>query len=286
MRAGLQEILDLEQVELYVFRGRTREGSETRVFGGEVAGQALIAAARTVGPDRTVHSLHAYFLRPGDPGRPILYQVDPARDGRSFTTRRVVGIQQGEPIFVLSASFQVTEDGLSHQVPELRAADPDGLPEAAEALKDTDELTQAWLTQLGRTFPVELRFPDGLPRLAVAQGEARPPRQTVWLRSADPLPDDPALHACAATYFSDLMLLTTALLPHRMLLGDPRLQIASLDHAVWFHAPVRADEWFLYETDSPAASSGRALCFGQVWAADGTHVATVAQEGLIRDLAD
>ena len=282
MRAGLQEILDLEQVELYVFRGRTREGSETRVFGGEVAGQALIAAARTVGPDRTVHSLHAYFLRPGDPGRPILYQVDPARDGRSFTTRRVVGIQQGEPIFVLSASFQVTEDGLSHQVPELRAADPDGLPEAAEALKDTDELTQAWLTQLGRTFPVELRFPDGLPRLAVAQGEARPPRQTVWLRSADPLPDDPALHACAATYFSDLMLLTTALLPHRMLLGDPRLQIASLDHAVWFHAPFRADDWLCYEQEGFWAGGGRALCRGSLFDRHGTLVGTVMQEGLIR----
>jgi acyl-CoA thioesterase-2 len=282
MRAGLQEILDLEQVELYVFRGRTREGSETRVFGGEVAGQALIAAARTVAPDRTVHSLHAYFLRPGDPGRPILYQVDPARDGRSFTTRRVVGVQQGEPIFVLSASFQVAEDGLSHQVPQLRAADPDGLPAAAEALKDTDELTQAWLTQLGRTFPVELRFPDGLPRLAVAQGEARPPRQTVWLRSADPLPDDPALHACAATYFSDLMLLTTALLPHRMLLGDPRLQIASLDHAVWFHAPFRADDWLCYEQEGFWAGGGRALCRGSLFDRGGTLVGTVMQEGLIR----
>jgi acyl-CoA thioesterase-2 len=282
VRAGLQEILDLEQVELYVFRGRTRPVTETRVFGGEVAGQALIAAARTVTPDRTVHSLHAYFLRPGDPLRPILYQVDPARDGRSFTTRRVVGVQGGEPIFVLSASFQVAEDGLTHQLPTLDAADPDTLPTAAEALRDTDEVTAAWLEQLGRTFPVELRFPDGLPRLATARGEARPPRQTVWMRSTEPLPDDPALHACAATYFSDLMLLPTALLPHRLLLGDATLQIASLDHAVWFHAPFRADDWLCYEQEGPWAGGGRALCRGSLFDRAGALVATVMQEGLIR----
>ena len=282
VRAGLQQILDLEQVELYVFRGRTRETTETRVFGGEVAGQALIAAARTVGPDRTVHSLHAYFLRPGDPGRPILYPVDPARDGRSFTTRRVVGIQHGEPIFVLSASFQVTEPGLTHQVPVLTEPDPDTLPTAEEALRDTDEVTAAWLQQLGRTFPVELKFPTGLPRLATVRGESRPPRQAVWMRSTEPLPEDPALHACAATYFSDLMLLTTALLPHRLLLGDANLQIASLDHAVWFHAPFRADDWLCYEQEGPWAGGGRALCRGSLFDRRGTLVATVMQEGLIR----
>jgi acyl-CoA thioesterase II len=163
--AGLEQILDLERIEDFVFRGRSRPVAETREFGGEVAGQALIAAARTVAPERTVHSLHAYFLRPGDPGRPIGYQVDPIRDGRSFTTRRVVGVQHGEPIFTLSASFQVTEPGVHHQVPELSVPDP-------------------------------------------------------------------ALHACAATYVSDLMLLAAALLPHRLMFGNPRLQMASLDHAV------------------------------------------------------
>jgi acyl-CoA thioesterase II len=277
VRAGLAEILDLEQVELLVFRGRTREGSETRVFGGEVAGQALIAAARTVAADRRVHSLHAYFLRPGDPSRPILYQVDPARDGRSFTTRRVVGIQHGEPIFVLSASFQVTEPGLSHQVPELTAAAPEELPDPVTGTEDPR--ARVWLEQLARTFPIELRFPDGLPRV---DRSARPPRQTVWMRSADPLPDDPALHACAATYCSDLMLLSTSLLPHGLMLGDPRLQIASLDHAVWFHAPFRADDWLCYEQEGPWAGGGRGLCRGSLFDRGGTLVATVMQEGLIR----
>ena len=282
VRAGLQQILDLEQLDRYLFRGRTRPGAETRVFGGEVAGQALIAAARTVTEDRTVHSLHAYFLRPGDPGRPIVYQVDPARDGRSFTTRRVVGVQHGEPIFVLSASFQVHEPGLSHQLAVLDAADPDGLPDPAQALAGADDRTRQWLAQLARTFPVELRFPDGPPRAVEAAGEARPPRQVVWMRSADPLPADPALHACAATYFSDLMLLPTSLLPHGLMLGDPRLQIASLDHAVWFHAPFRADEWLCYEQEGSWAGGGRALCRGSLFDRSGTLVATVMQEGLIR----
>ncbi len=280
--AGLQQILDLERIEEFVFRGRSRSVTETRVFGGEVAGQALIAAARTVGPDRTVHSLHAYFLRPGDPGRPILYQVDPARDGRSFTTRRVVGIQHGETIFVLSASFQVREPGVHHQVPVLDAADPDRLPTAAEALRDGDALSIQWYEEVSSRFPIELRFPEELPRLATARGESRPPRQVIWMRSTEPLPDDPALHACAATYFSDLMLLTTALLPHRLLLGDPRLQMASLDHAVWFHAPFRADDWLCYQQEGTWAGNARALCRGSLFDRRGTLVATVMQEGLIR----
>ena len=256
--------------------------AETRVFGGEVAAQALTAATRTVtDPDRTVHSLHSYFLRPGDPGRPILYQVDPVRDGRSFTTRRVVGIQGGEPIFVLSASFQAPEPGLSHQLPELHEPDPDGLPTAAEAV-DGDPLTAGWLATLDRTFPIELRFPEGVPRMASARGEAALPRQVAWMRSTGPLGDDPAMHACAATYASDLLLLSTALLPHRLLLGDARLQIASLDHAVWFHAPFRADDWLCYEQESPWAGGGRGLCRGQLFDRHGTLVATVMQEGLIR----
>ena len=281
--AGLPQILDLERLDRYLFRGRSRPTESTRVFGGEVAAQALIAAARTVtDPDRTVHSLHAYFLRPGDPGRPIVYQVDPARDGRSFTTRRVVAVQDGETIFVLSASFQVAEPGLAHQVPVLDVPDPDALPTAAEALAGADEATTAWLAAVARTFPIELRFPGEPPRLATARGEPRPPRQVVWMRSTEPLGDDPAMHACAATYASDLLLLTTALLPHRLLLGDRRLQIASLDHAVWFHGPFRADDWLCYEQEGPWAGGGRALCRGQLFDRRGTLVATVMQEGLIR----
>ena len=283
MPAGLTQILDLEQLELLLFRGRTRPSSSTRVFGGEVAGQALTAAARTVtGGDRTVHSLHSYFLRPGDPGTPIVYQVDPARDGRSFTTRRVEAIQGGETIFVLSASFQVPEPGLSHQVPRLDAPDPDGLPTAAETLRDADPETAGWLAGMDRSFPIELRFPDGPPSMATAAAQTWPPRQVVWLRSTEPLGDDPALHACAATYASDLMLLPTALLPHAIRFGDPALQMASLDHAVWFHAPFRADDWLCYEQESLWAGGGRALCRGQFFDRAGTLVASVMQEGLVR----
>jgi acyl-CoA thioesterase II len=279
--AGLQQILDLERIEDLVFRGRSRPVAETRVFGGEVAAQALIAAARTV-PERTVHSLHAYFLRPGDPGRPILYQVDPIRDGRSFTTRRVVGVQHGEPIFTLSASFQVTEPGVHHQVPELTVPDPDRLPTTAELMERAGERSGAWLARLGERFPLELRFPHEPPAVASVRGEPRPPRQVVWVRATERLPDDPALHACAATYFSDLMLLGTALLPHTLLFGDERLQMASLDHAVWFHAPFRADDWLCYQQDSPWAGGARALCRGSLFDRAGTLVATVMQEGLIR----
>lgn len=270
MRAGLQQILDLEQIEDLVFRGRSREGvTETRVFGGEVAGQALVAAARTVDAARTVHSLHAYFLRPGDPTRPILYQVDPIRDGRSFTTRRVLGIQHGEAIFTLSASFQVHEDGLHHQLPVLDATAPEDLPAAGTVPGRED-----WFAR----FPIELRFPDGPPGL----GGSPEPRQLTWMRSPERLPDDPALHACAATYFSDLLLLSTALRPHQRVLGDPRLQMASLDHAVWFHAPFRADDWLCYQQEGPWAGNARALCRGYLFDRAGTLVATVMQEGLIR----
>jgi acyl-CoA thioesterase-2 len=229
-----------------------------------------------------VHSLHAYFLRPGDPGRPILYQVDPIRDGRSFTTRRVVGIQHGEPIFTLSASFQVSEPGVHHQVPELAAVDPDRLPTVAELLERAGERSVAWYAQFSRRFPLELRFPEEPPAVGTARGETRPPRQVVWVRATETLPDDPALHACAATYVSDLMLLATALLPHKLLFGDPRLQMASLDHAVWFHAPFRADDWLCYEQESPWAGGARALCRGWLFDRHGTLVATVMQEGLIR----
>jgi acyl-CoA thioesterase II len=279
--AGLQEILDLEQIEDFVFRGRSRKVTETRVFGGEVAGQALVAAARTVAPDRTVHSLHAYFLRPGDPGRPIVYQVDPTRDGRSFTTRRVAGVQHGETIFTLSASFHRAEPGLHHQVPRLAAADPDDLPPVAETLGESGRAL-AYFAEFSKRFPIELRFPEEPPALATSRGETPPPRQTIWMRAAAPLPDDPVLHACAATYSSDLMLLSTALLPHRLLFGDPRLQMASLDHAVWFHAPFRADEWLCYEQEGPWAGGGRALCQGRLFDRAGVLVATVMQEGLIR----
>jgi acyl-CoA thioesterase-2 len=279
---SLQEILDLEQIEQLVFRGRSRPTTVTRVFGGEVAGQALVAAGRTVSADRRVHSLHSYFLRPGDPGSPILYTVDAIRDGRSFTTRRVVAVQHGEPVFHLSASFQVQEEGLQHQVPELRAADPESLPTMEESLAGADSRSRDWFDRIRTNFPLELRLPQALPRFATVRGEARPPAQQVWLRSAQALPDDPLVHACAATYASDLFLLATALPPHGVVIDDPAVQMASLDHAVWFHAPFRADEWLFYDQEGTWAGGARALCRGSLFDRSGTLVASVVQEGLVR----
>jgi acyl-CoA thioesterase-2 len=279
---GLQDILDLEQIEVHIFRGRVRPTMSTRTFGGEVAGQALIAAGRTVPGDRRVHSLHSYFLRPGDPTAPILYQVDPIRDGRSFTTRRTVGVQHGQAIFVLSASFQVPEEGFSHQIPQLDAPAPEALPEPEAMIADHDAASRQWYTELLARFPVEMRFPDEPPRLAEVIGEKRPPRLRVWLRSAERLPDDPLLHVCAATYVSDLFLLASALPPHRVVIESPGLQVASLDHAVWFHAAFRADEWLFYDTEGLWAGGGRGLCRGFFFDRSGALVATAMQEGLIR----
>lgn len=279
---SLQQILDLEQIELRVFRGRTRPTDMTRVFGGEVAGQALVAAGRTVPAERRVHSLHAYFLRPGDPKTPILYEVDALRDGRSFTTRRVVAIQHGEPIFNLSASFHIAEPGVAHQVPALVAPDPETLPPGEQALDATDDRTREWFAQVRARFPVEVRFPDEPPRLATGRGERPPPRQRVWLRAGRLPPDDPLLHQCAVTYLSDLFLLASALPPHGTLIDDAGVQMASLDHAVWFHAKFRADDWLLYDQEGTWAGGGRALCQGRVFDRDGGLVASVMQEGLIR----
>jgi acyl-CoA thioesterase-2 len=279
---GLQDILDLEQIAVDVFRGRSRPTAATRTFGGEVASQALVAAGRTAPADRPVHSLHAYFLRPGDPGEPILYTVDAIRDGRTFTTRRVVAVQRGEPIFHLSASFAVVEEGFAHQRPQLDAPDPDDLPTAAQTLEHADERSRTWLTRISEAFPLELRFPDELPRFATVRGERRDPHQRLWLRSAQPLDDEPLIHACAATYASDLLLLSSALPPHGVVIDDPGVLLASLDHAVWFHAPFRADEWLLYDQEGTWAGGSRALCRGRFFDRHGTLVASVVQEGLVR----
>jgi acyl-CoA thioesterase-2 len=278
----LEQILDLEEIDTRVFRGRSRKTDVARIFGGEVAGQALVAAGRTVPQDRRVHSLHAYFLRPGDPGAPILYQVDTIRDGRSFTTRRVVGTQRGEAVFHLSASFHIAEKGVSHQVPQLVAPAPEELPSAEESLANADERTLAWFARIRDRLPLDWRFPEELPRLASVRGELRPPRQRVWVRSAQPLSDDPLVHVCGATYASDMFLLSSALPPHGVVIDDPGSQVASLDHAVWFHAPFRADDWLLYEQEGTWAGGARALCRGSLFDRHGTLVASVVQEGLIR----
>ena len=272
----LVKLLDLEPIEVNLFRGVSPDEDRQRVFGGQVAGQALVAAARTVEPGRSVHSLHAYFLRPGDPLVPILYEVDRIRDGRSFTTRRVVAIQHGKAIFNVQASFQVPEEGLEHQAPMPDAPPPDQLPDMKTRMAPYAEQMGSWYT---RPRPIDMRYVDWNPP---DRHEPLPPHQRVWLRADGRLPDDPVLHACVLTYASDMTLLDTALLPHGGSWQDPNLFMASLDHAMWFHRPFRADEWLLYSQDTPSASEGRGLGRGSIFTASGQLAVTVVQEGLIR----
>ena len=274
----LVALLDLEPIEVNVFRGRSPDDKRQRVFGGQVAGQALVAAGRTVDPGRPVHSLHAYFLRPGDPSVPILYEVDRIRDGRSFTTRRVVAIQHGQAIFNLAASFHVAEEGFDHQLPMPEAPPPEGLPTFAERLAPVRELVGEWYT---RPQPIDLRH-VGAPPHASGGGDPRPPCQQVWFRADGTLPDDPLLHACVVTFASDMTLLDSILLAHGTSWLDPGLMGASLDHAMWFHRPFRADEWLLYDQESASASGARGLGQGRIYRRDGVHAVSVVQEGLFR----
>jgi len=278
----LLDLLDLEQIEVNIFRGRSPDERVQRVFGGQVAGQALVAAGRTVPDDRPVHSLHAYFIRPGDPSVPLVYTVDRVRDGRSFTTRRVTAIQHGKPIFTLSASFHHPEAGLEHATPMPAVPRPEELRSNAERLA---EAVGVPLPPHLRDSPIELRSVGPLsvelardPSLR-AEGEHS---NLVWVRVTEELPDDPLLHVCLMTYISDLTLIETALLEHGITMLDGRTTGASLDHAMWFHRPFRADRWLLYAQESPIASGGRVLARGLVFTADGDLVVSVVQEGLIR----
>lgn len=276
----LLDLLDLEQIEQDIFRGRSRSAVIPRVFGGQVAAQALVAAGRTVPEDRTAHSLHAYFLRPGDPGAPIVYTVDRIRDGRSFTTRRVVAVQHGHPIFHLSASFQTYEEGLEHQTAMPPAPAPETLPPAAEILPHHLEPRVAQRLLEARAA-VDLRYAEA-PPWATA-GEPREPRSQVWFRTNGKLADDPLLHVCLATYVSDMTLLDSVLLAHGRggwAVGD--VVGASLDHAMWFHRPFRADEWLLYDQESPSSSGGRGLGQARIYTQDGRLAVTVIQEGVVR----
>ncbi|MCI3949729.1 MAG: tesB [Acidimicrobiales bacterium] len=277
---ALVELLDLEPIEVNIFRGLSPDENRQRVFGGQVAGQALVAAARTVGADRHVHSLHAYFLRPGDPTVPILYEVDRARDGRSFTTRRVVAIQHGRPIFNLSASFQVAETGFDHQAPMPPAPPPESLPTFAERFADRAEEWGDWFQ---RPRPIDTRYVDDEDVDAVASLPGGG-RRLVWLRADGRLPDDPLLHACVVTYASDMTLLDTTLVPHGLRAQEGRVMMASLDHAMWFHRPFRADEWLLYAQGTPSASGGRGLGWGGIFTCEGALAVSVVQEGLIRPI--
>jgi acyl-CoA thioesterase-2 len=276
----LVDILDLEELELNLFRGRSPQDMRQRVFGGQVAGQALVAAGRTVARG-IVHSLHAYFLRPGDPKVPIIYQVDRIRDGKTFTTRRVVAIQHGQAIFTLNASFQPEEAGPDHSAVMPAVPDPDSLPTMEERYADmkgrlAPEVWK-WMT---RERPIETR---GVVGHNPFRPEKREPRQLIWMRAAGRLPDGPLLlHQCVVAYASDLTLLDTATLPHAIAWNDPHYVMASLDHAMWFHRPFRADEWLLYAQESPSAHGARGFTMGHLFTRDGTLVVSVAQEGLIR----
>jgi acyl-CoA thioesterase-2 len=273
---ALVKLLDLEPIEVNMFRGVSPDEDRQRIFGGQVAGQALVAAARTVDPDRRVHSLHAYFLRAGDPRVPVLYEVDRLRDGGSFTTRRVVAIQHGKAIFNMAASFQVDEDGYEHSFTMPDAPPPEELPTMRERFARAGIEIPPWAD---RPRPIDIRHVDWAPH---GRDTPRLPRQNVWLRADGQLPDDPILHTIVLTYASDMTLLDTATLPHGGHWFEPTMFLASLDHAMWFHRPFRADEWLLYTQDSPTATGGRGLSRGLVFAHDGTLVATVMQEGLIR----
>jgi acyl-CoA thioesterase-2 len=237
-----------------------------------------VAAGRTVDAGR-VHSLHAYFLRPGDPTVPILYDVDRIRDGRSFTTRRVVAIQHGKAIFNLSASFHVDEQGFDHQLPMPETTDPEDLPTFEQRMKPYAEKMGDWYH---RPRPFDQRYVADPLRITAASEAPREPHQQVWLRADGTLDDDPLLHACRVAYASDMTLLDSILMPHQRAWDDPGVMMASLDHAMWFHRPIRADEWFLYDQHSPTATGGRGLAMGHIFSRDGTLAVSVVQEGLVR----
>ncbi|MFP6655939.1 MAG: acyl-CoA thioesterase II [Myxococcota bacterium] len=277
--ASLLDILDLEEIELNLFRGRSPQERSQRVFGGQVVGQALVAANRTV-EDRHVHSLKGDFLRPGDPKIPILYEVDRIRDGKSFTTRRVVAIQHGRAIFSMAVSFQVEESGFEHQTPMPEMPSPSETPDPTQfdekVRRMIPEKNRLWLNgpKSIEVRPVEVNDP--------IEPQKRSPHMAVWLRAAGRMPDDPRLHQCVLAYASDMNLLDTCLLPHAVSWMNPKFQSASLDHSIWFHHRFRADEWLLFVQDSPAASGGRGFNRGLVYTEDGKLVASVVQEGLIR----
>jgi acyl-CoA thioesterase II len=284
--SGLVELLDLERVEVDVFRGRQPDDDRQRVFGGQVAAQALVAAGRTVAEDRPVHSLHAYFLRPGDPAVPIVYTVDRIRDGRSFTTRRVVGIQHGKAIFNLQASFAVVEDGLAHQEPAPTAPDPETLLTMEQVLRPVGGPAHAWWDRPGPIDARPVTPPAQVVRAAQESGRARvgdePTTSLLWMRTTQQLPDDPLLHVCTVAFASDMTLLDAVLVRHGVTWDEDLASAASLDHAMWFHGPFRADEWFLYEQTSAWAGGARGLARGGITTHDGRRVVSVVQEGLLR----
>lgn len=278
--ATLLNLLDLEPLEHNLFRGTSPGYGWQRVYGGQVLGQALVAAVRTVEEDRIAHSMHAYFLIGGDPDHPILYDVERIRDGGSFTTRRVRAIQHGRPIFAMSVSFHKAEDGIEHQSTMPDVPPPEELPNEQELRnRILDQLPENMRSYWQQERPIEMR-PVNISRYLDRQ--PRQPTQSIWMRANGMLPDDPKLHQCILAYASDFTLLDTALIAHGKLLFDTDIQLASLDHAMWLHRSFRADEWLLYVQDSPSAHGARGFCRGSVYTRDGVLVASTTQEGLTR----
>jgi acyl-CoA thioesterase-2 len=282
--AELVRLLDLERLEVNLFRGESRDIGSPQVFGGQVLGQALKAAYATVDPDRVVHSLHAYFLKRGDFNAPIVYFVDRSRDGHSFTSRRVTAIQHGEQIFHMSASFQHPEPGVEHQIAMPAAPAPETVAESglrtSQILSQLPEKLRQFYAQV---HPFEFRMTDPIDPLHPRNAE---PQQLIWIKAAGPLPDDDVLHRCLFAYLSDFHLLGTAVRPHALTFASGKLMLASIDHAMWFHRPARVDEWLLCAMDSPSASGSRGFSRCSIFTQDGRLVASTAQEGLLRRLDD
>jgi acyl-CoA thioesterase II len=277
--ADLLQLLELERIEDNIFRGESRDIGGERVFGGQVLGQALTAASYTTGL-RQVHSLHAYFLLPGDVNAPIVYEVDIARDGKSFSTRRVVAIQHGRPIFNMAASFQTPEEGLEHAAAMPDVPGPEGLPDVRELPREMFEKLPDKLRRfLMHVRPFEYRFVEPVQIVPPVVAEAR---RHLWIKTIGPLPDNADLHRNVLAYLSDYQLIATALRPHGVDYAAGNLQLATLDHAVWFHRPCRVDDWLLYAIESPSASGGRGFALGRFFTRDGKLVASTAQEGVIR----
>jgi acyl-CoA thioesterase II len=276
----LLELLDLEQIEVNIFRGRSPDETVQRVFGGQVAGQALVAAGRTVPPDRPVHSLHAYFIRPGDPAVPLIYTVERVRDGRSFTTRRVSAVQHGKTIFTLSASFHRPEEGYEHADAMPPVPAPETIRPSADRLFEALGVEE--LPPHMKDAAIDVRSIGPLSIEAERDPSLRTRKNLVWLRVNGKLPDDPLLHVCLMTFASDITLLDTVLLRHATSWYSGRTTGASLDHAMWFHRPFRADQWLLYAQETTSAHGGRGLARGEVFTAEGDLVVSVVQEGLVR----
>ncbi|MGH7448094.1 MAG: acyl-CoA thioesterase II [Longimicrobiales bacterium] len=275
----LLELLDLEQIEFNIYRGRNRDIGSGRVFGGQVMAQALVAAQRTVEPDRTAHSLHGYFILPGDLDSPIVYFVDRLRDGRSFTTRRVTAIQHGQAVFNMSVSFHRMEEGLEHQLLMPQVTPPEELtPEIDIIRAHATQIPEGVRDVLTQDRPFDFR----LVGIDPFDDSPKPAVRHMWLRAIGSMPDDSLSHQAALAYASDYGLLATAVQPHARGIRSPELQAATLDHALWFHRSFRADDWMLYAMDSPAAAGARGFARGSIYTRDGTLVASVAQEGLIR----